>query len=146
VKSDRVIVDAGPLVAILNRLDSHHRECHEQGLELSQPFVTTWPVIAEAAWLLRKTPGGVSGLLKMVSEGLLECYALDAAAAKWMDELLVKFTDQNVQLADASLLYVAEKEQIENIFTLDRRDFRLFRLAGNRPLRLLPDESSKLPR
>jgi hypothetical protein len=139
VKSDRVIVDAGPLVAILNRLDSHHRECHDQGLELPRPFLTTWPVIAEAAWLLRKTPGGVSGLLKMVSEGLLDCYPLDAASAKWMDELLKKYADQNIQLADASLLYVAEQEQVENIFTLDRRDFILFRLAGNRPLRLLPE-------
>jgi uncharacterized protein len=138
VRLDRVIVDAGPLVAILNRLDSHHRECHKQGLECSQPLLTTWPVIAEAAWLLRKTPGGVSGLLKMVSERLVECYPLDAAAAKWMDELLARYADQHVQLADASLLYVAEREQIENVFTLDRRDFVLYRLAGNRPLRLLP--------
>jgi uncharacterized protein len=138
VKTDRVIVDAGPLVAILNRLDSHHKECHEAGLELPQPFLTTWPVIAEAAWLLRKTSGGVSGLLTMVKEGLLDCYPLDAAAAGWMDELLKKYADQNIQLADASLLYVAEKEQIENIFTLDRRDFLLFRLAGNRALRLIP--------
>lgn len=86
----------------------------------------------------KKTPGGVSGLLKMVSEGLIHCYALDSAAAKWMDELLLKFADQNIQLADASLLYVAEKEQIDTIFTLDRRDFVLFRLAGNKPVRLLP--------
>jgi predicted nucleic acid-binding protein len=74
-----------------------------------------------------------------VSEGLLECYALNGAAAKWMDELLTKFADQNVQLADASLLYVAEKENIESVFTLDRRDFKLFRLSGNRQLRLLPE-------
>lgn len=139
MRTDRVIVDAGPLVAILNRLDSHHRECHQQGLEFSQPLLTTWPVIAEAAWLLRKVPGGVSGLLKMVCAGLVECYPLDAAAAKWMDELLAKYADQNVQLADASLLYVAEREQIENVFTLDRRDFLLYRLAGKRPLRLFPE-------
>jgi len=139
VKSERVIVDAGPLVAILNRHDSQHAICHQQGLELPRPFLTTWPVIAEAAWLLRKTPGGVSALLRMVAEGLLDCYALDAASAKWMDELLMKYADQNVQLADASLLYVAEREQVDSIFTLDRRDFLLFRLAGDRPLRLLPE-------
>jgi predicted nucleic acid-binding protein len=110
-----------------------------QGLQLLRPLLTTWPVIAEAAWLLRTTPGGVSGLLKMVSEGLLECYPLDAAAATWMDELLAKFADQKMQLADASLLYVAEQEGVESIFTLDRRDFLLFRLAGDRPLRLLPE-------
>jgi predicted nucleic acid-binding protein len=75
----------------------------------------------------------------MVAEGLIECYALDAAAAKWMDEVLLKYADQNLQLADASLLYVAENEHIETIFTLDRRDFLLFRLAGNHPLRLVPE-------
>jgi predicted nucleic acid-binding protein len=139
VITERVIVDAGPLVAILNRRDAHHRECHEQGLALAHPFLTTWPVIAEAAWLLRNTRCGVSALLKMVSEGLLECYALDGPAATWMDECLLKYADQSIQLADASLLYVAEKEQIETIFTLDRRDFLLFRLAGNRLLRLLPE-------
>lgn len=139
MRSDRVIVDAGPLVAILNRLDSHHRECHDIGAELPQPLLSTWPVVAEAAWLLRKTPGGVSSLLKMVSEGLLECYPLDRAAAKWMDEMLLKFADQNIQLADASLLYIAEQERIDSIFTLDRRDFLLFRLSGNKALRLLPE-------
>lgn len=139
VRTERVIVDAGPLVAILNRLDTHHDECRKQGLELPHPFLTTWPVIAEAAWLLRKTPRGVSALLKMVSEGLLECYPLDAAAATWIDDLLNKYSDQELQLADASLLYVAEKEQLDTVFTIDRRDFLPVRLSGNRSLKLLPE-------
>lgn len=139
MRNERTIVDAGPLVAILNRHDSQHAVCHKQGLDLPRPLLTTWPVITEAAWLLRKTPSGVSALLRMVAEGLLDCYSLDATTAKWMDEILLKYADQNIQLADASLLYVAEKEEIDSIFTLDRRDFLLFRLAGNRPLRLLPE-------
>jgi predicted nucleic acid-binding protein len=138
VRSDRVIVDAGPLVAILNRFDSNHAVCHKQGLELSRPFLTTWPVIAEAAWLLRKTSGGVSGLLRMVSEGLLDCYPLDANAAAWMDGFLKKYADQVPQLADASLMYVAERENINTVFSLDRRDFQVYRLSDNRPLNLLP--------
>ncbi len=138
VRSDQVIVDAGPLVAILNRLDSQHAVCHKLGLEFSRPLITTWPVVAEAAWLLRKTPSGVSGLLRMVSEGLLYCYPLDAVAAFWMDEFLTKYADQNPQLADASLMFVAEKEKIDTIFTLDRRDFLVYRLTNNQSLHLLP--------
>src|ERR1700693_722337 len=95
VRSDRTIVDAGPLVAILNRLDSQHAVCRELGLEFSRPLITTWPAIAEVAWLLRKTPSGVSGLLRMVSEGLLFCYSLETTAASWMDEFLQKYADQN---------------------------------------------------
>jgi predicted nucleic acid-binding protein len=139
VINEPVIVDAGPLVAILNRLDSQHANCHKQGLELPRPFITTWPVIAEAAWLLRHTSGGVSSLLRMISEGLLECYELDADAAAWMDAFLQKYADQTPQLADASVMYVAEKENIDLVFTLDRRDFGVYRLARNQPLRLLPE-------
>lgn len=137
--NERVIVDAGPLVAILNRLDSQHGSCHKQGLELPRPFITTCPVITEAAWLLRHTSGGVSGLLRMISEGLLECYELDADAAIWIDDFLRKYADQSPQLADASLMYVAENENIDLIFTLDRRDFGVYRLSSNQPLRLLPE-------
>jgi predicted nucleic acid-binding protein len=139
VRSDRVIVDAGPLVAILNRLDSQHEVCHQQGLELASPLLTTWPVIAEAAWLLRKTPGGVSGLLAMVRDGLVECSPLSPEAAAWMDMFLLKYADQKPQLADASLMYIAEVESIDTIFTLDRRDFLVYRLSGRRTLQLLPE-------
>jgi hypothetical protein len=78
--------------------------------------------------------------------------AVDAPAAICIDELLTKFADQNVQLAVAS---PAEKEQIEIAITLDWGDFTLFRLGGNRPLRLATgrivlrifwDEATGLPR
>jgi predicted nucleic acid-binding protein len=139
VNAELVIVDAGPLVAILNRLDLHHDLCYQQGLTLRRPFLTTWPVIAEAAWLLRRTPGGVSGLLRMVSEGLLDCRPLDADAADWMDCFLKQYADLDPQLADASLMYVAEMERIDTIFSLDRRDFLVFRLSGDRTVKLIPD-------
>ncbi len=133
-----VIVDAGPLVAILNRHDSQHAVCYEQSLGLAPPFLTTWPVIAEAAWLLRQTPGGVSELLRMISQGLLDCRPLDGDAATWMDGFLKKYADQNPQLADASLMYVAEREDVETIFTLDRRDFSIYKRSDGRVLGLLP--------
>jgi predicted nucleic acid-binding protein len=120
-------------------LDSQHAVCERLVFELPRPFITTWPVIAEAAWLLRHTAGGVSGLLRMISEGLLDCYQLDAGAAAWMDGFLKKYADQSPQLADASLMYVAEKENTDLVFTLDRRDFGVYRLAKNQPLRLLPE-------
>jgi len=139
VKSDRVIVDAGPLVAILNRLDSQHESCRRQSLELGRPFLTTWPVIAEAAWLLRNTSSGVSGLLQMISAGLLDCYELGTDAAIWMDNFLKKYADQSPQLADASLMFVAEHEKIDVIFTVDRRDFSIYRLSNQKALVVLPE-------
>jgi hypothetical protein len=112
--------------------------CHQQGGELPRPLITTWPVIAEAAWLLRKTHGGVSALLGMISEGLIECYPLDARAAAWMDAFLKKYADQDPQLADVSLMYVADIENITSIFTLDRRDFSIYRLTNKSAIQILP--------
>ena len=139
MKSEPVIIDTGPLVAILNRRDSQHTLCYGQSLELAPPFLTTWPVIAEAAWMLRHTTGGVSKLLGMISAGLLDCYPLDGDSASWMDAFLKKYADQNPQLADASLMYVAERKQAEVIFTLDRRDFSIYRRSDNCPLSILPE-------
>ena len=53
-------------------------------------------------------------------------------------QILKKYEDIRAQIADASLMYVAEHEQIETIFPLDRRDFSVYRTSKNRALTILP--------
>lgn len=139
MRNDRIIIDTGPLVVMLNRRDSQHAACRTQSLERARPFLTTWPVVAEAAWLLRHTDRGVSELIRLISDGLLDCYSLRADAADWMDAFLRRYSDQAPQLADSSLMFVAERENLSTIFTLDRRDFLVYKLANNQPLELLPE-------
>ena len=59
----RVLVDAGPLVALLSSDDAAHGTCSATAESLSLPLITTWVVLAEAAWLLRRTTDGVPQLL-----------------------------------------------------------------------------------
>ena len=69
---NRVLLDTGPLVAILSERDEHHDECVEQLRQLTPPLLTCWPVITEAAWLLRLDVTAVQRMLAGFDVGLLE--------------------------------------------------------------------------
>lgn len=135
-----VLVDTGPLVAILDRSDSSHQKCAETLRQLRTPLITTWPVLTEAAYLLRTRPDLVQRLVRSASEGFLRIEQLTATDAVAMAEILDRYADQSFQLADVSLMYLAERDRLETVFTLDRVDFGVFRSGKGPPLRLLPGE------
>lgn len=105
---------------------------------LEPPLVTTWPVITEAAWLLRNTHDGVASLLRMLENRLIICEELDSDSPAWLRGFLTDYADLSPQLADASLVRIAEKLNTTTIFTLDRRDFVVFRNKDGAPFSLLP--------
>jgi uncharacterized protein len=139
VNRNLVLVDTGPLVALLRRSDSQHESCVAQARSLPFPFLTSWPVVTEAAWLLRETTDGVDALLGQIEQELIHPLELDAATAGWLRAFMDKYSDLRPDFADASLCYLAEREGISSIFTLDRRDFTVYRTSENRPFHLLPE-------
>ena len=128
--AEHVVVDAGPLVALLRRDDEHHEKCREAAAQLPGPLFTTW--------LLRNVPNGVVRLLEFVSKGLVVCQHMEPIAAEWLTHFVQQYDDLRPQLADASLVYLAERLDTDIIFTLDRRDFTVFRNQHGRPFRLVP--------
>lgn len=139
MSDNRVLVDAGPLVALLNEHDAAHAACATIAQALPRPLLSTWLVLAEAAWLLRHTTNGPVDLLRLVESGVVACPEFDSQAAAWMAACLRKYADLKPQLADISLLYLTERDGIFTVFTLDRRDFSVYRINQNQPLALLPD-------
>jgi len=137
--TDPVLVDTGPLISILSPKDSFHSECVEQIKYLSGTLVTTWPVITEAAWLLRTNPTALRGLLQIVSSNNIEVMHLSEDAADWIADFFDRYSDQEPQLADASLMYLADQHNISKVFTLDNRDFSIYRTQKNEALNMLPE-------
>jgi hypothetical protein len=80
----------------------------------------------------------VQRLLGGFQSGLLELAHLDQEAAPWLADFLHRYEKLGAQLADAALVYLAEREGIDTVFTLDRRDFSVYRMGGRRSLTLLP--------
>jgi predicted nucleic acid-binding protein len=69
------------------------------------------------------------------------CPSLEASAAEWIAACHQRYADLKPQLADLTLLYLAEREGINTVFTLDRRDFLVFKTGSNQTLRLIPDQA-----
>jgi predicted nucleic acid-binding protein len=95
-------------------------------------------VITEAAWLLRAYPQAHGRLLSSFNGRLFELVPLSEADLSGIAAILARYKGLGIQLADASLVHLANREGIEIIFTLDRRDFDVLRLAHGKKLRVIP--------
>ena len=135
----RVLVDTGPIVAILSQSDQYHRVCIEALRDMPGPLFTCWPVITEAAWLLRRDSNAIQQLLNSIDGGLLEMLTLTTADAKPISMIMKKYHDIQIQLADAALIHLAMRDGVDTVFTLDRRDFSVYRLPRGKSFRLVPN-------
>jgi predicted nucleic acid-binding protein len=134
----RLLVDTGPIVAILLESDEHHEACVDQIRQIRGPLMTCWPVITEAAWLLRAYPQAIGKLLSSFHGRPFELVPLGETDLPAIGAILARYEGLGIQLADASLVHLANREGIEWMFTLDRRDFGVLRLAHGKKLRLIP--------
>lgn len=134
----QVLIDTGPLVAILHAGDSQHEACVTQLHDIKAPLLTCWPVVVEAAWLLRDSPHAVQELLLSFNSGFLKLLTVDESAMTWLATFYRKYRKLEPQIADASLVFLAEREDIDTVFTLDRKDFSVYRMSGGRALRIVP--------
>jgi predicted nucleic acid-binding protein len=133
-----ILVDAGPLVALVDADDQHHAKCVAALKTLREPLATLWPPFTEAMYLLADLPKAQEALWEMLQRGALHLLPLDSADAPRIRELMRKYVNRPMDLADASLLRVAEREGLRKIFTVDRRDFSVYRLDGRLRPTLIP--------
>ena len=136
---ERILVGTGPLVAILSRRDQYHDACIAALQRMPAPLLSCWPVITEAAWLLRSSPRVVQQLLRSFDSGFLELLPLSGADAEAIASVMKRYEEIRPQLADAALVYLANREQIDAIFTLDHRDFSIYRRGRKRAFRIVPE-------
>ena len=122
------LLDTGPLVAFFDRGDADHQWAMEQWAEAPLPLLTCEPVLAEAAFLLREHAGlPVERLLALFERKVIAVpFALETHAGA-VARLLEKYRDQGMQLADACLVLMSELRRDCRIFTLDKRDFQVYR-------------------
>lgn len=135
----RILLDTGPLVALLSATDSCHRLCVNTFATLAPPLLTCWPVLTEAAWILRKQPRPVDRIADAHAAGIFQILSFGDDALREIAAIMRRYESSGIQLADAALAHLAERENIRTVFTLDRRDFSIIRLRRNRALTIIPE-------
>jgi predicted nucleic acid-binding protein len=132
-----IAVDTGPIVALFDKNDVRHHTCVETFKAIREPLITTWPVITEAFHLLGFSHTVQDDLWEFMERGTVLIYDLDKTLVKTCRELMKKYHDLPMDLADASLVVVADAENIHTIFTLDK-DFKVYKTKQNKHFKLLP--------
>jgi predicted nucleic acid-binding protein len=133
------LTDAGPLIAIIDADEPDHQVCVEALDQLTLPLVTTWPAFTEAMCLLARAGGirGQSALWKLVQSTRLVLADLSPALVEQSARLMDQYADRRMDLADATLMALAEERGDRRIFTLDA-DFQIYRLRGRQHFEVIP--------
>jgi hypothetical protein len=130
------LVDAGPLIALVQRTDQDHATCARVAHTLPAPLATTWPVITEAVHVVGSRREQ-DALLAMVERRAVTILPLDSSDVAAIRSVMRKYGPRLMDLADATLVRVAERDGLNRIFTLDS-DFRIYRIGRNRPFAVVP--------
>ncbi len=133
-----ILIDAGPLVALVDADDQHHAKCVAALKPLREPLATVWPPLVEAMYLLSDQPVAQEALWEMLERGAVLLLPFDSSDIPRTRELMRKYANRPMDLADAALIRVAEREGLRKIFTVDRRDFSVYRLNNRIRPTLIP--------
>lgn len=125
-----IVADTGPLVALFARRDRAHERVVTFLRDNPCMLVTTWPVATEAWHLL--APSARLAFVRWLVGGGAAVFDLDERAGEAMLVLLEKYQDRPMDIADASLVVLAERIGVDEILTVDRADFDVYRLAKGR--------------
>jgi uncharacterized protein len=129
-----IIVDTGAFLALFNQHDTHHVAAQKAFGKVSEPLITTYPVITETCYLLVKFVNQVAqrNFLKALCQDAFQIFQLERDQLERMTELMAQYANLPMDLADASLVVLAEHLQHGRILTVDRRDFSTYRWNKNR--------------
>lgn len=126
-------------MALIDADEPDHEACALALNGVALPLVTTWPAFTEAMYLLSRAGGatGVQALWKLLLSQRLEIAELSQSALERSAVLMDKYADRPMDLADATLVALAEQRAQKRIFTLDS-DFQIYRINGRTRFETIP--------
>jgi uncharacterized protein len=130
-----IIADTGFWLALANHRDRDHIRAQLALSKLNEPLITTWCVVTETCYLLLTRMGNTSQVkfINSLSIGGFELFSLQHHHSQQISTLMQKYADLPMDLADASLVVLAEHLGHGRILSTDRRDFNTYRWKNTHP-------------
>jgi predicted nucleic acid-binding protein len=130
-----IIADAGFFYALIDRRDAWHTRAVAALPTQAQGWITTWPVLTEATHLITRWVGtaAAQALLREVADGAIAVWSWPAEHTARLPDLMHRYTRLPMDLADASLVLLAEHLGHGRILTTDERDFGAYRFKSREP-------------
>jgi len=132
------LIDTGALLALLDRTDHWHGVCVETFRQLRLPLATSEAVLTELFHLVGEHRHEMEAAWRLVRSGAIVMTEIRNPELPAIHELMARYADRPMDLADATLVHLARREGLSTIFTVDHSDFDTYRIEGRRRFRVLP--------
>lgn len=132
------LVDTGAILAMLKDKDPWCRLCRETFLSLRIPLITSQAVLTELFHVVGSDRREMEGAWGFVRSGAVKMAGIVDSELPEIHELMSRYWDRPMDFADATLVYLAKRESLTTIFTVDHADFETYRIDGRRKFRVLP--------
>ncbi len=138
------LIDTGAILALLDQRDRWHKACADAFRHLRLPLLTSEAVLTELFHLVGDSRSSVEAAWGLVRSGAIVLGSIGDDELAELRALMAKYRDRPMDFADATLVYLARRERLSSILTVDHSDFETYRIEGTRKFRILPGSSRLL--
>ena len=132
------LIDTGAILALLDRSDRWHRICVEAFQQLRLPLITSEAVLTELFHLAGDSRHEMEAAWRLLRSGAIVMSAIEDSELAPIQALMSRYSDRPMDFADATLVYLAKREGLSTIFTVDHVDFETYQIEGRRRFRIVP--------
>lgn len=136
------LIDTGAILALLDRTDRWHRVCVNTFHKLRLPLLTSEAVLTELFHLVGDSRRETEMAWRFIRSGAIRMAAIEDSELTGAQSLMVRYADRPMDFADATLVYLARRERLSTVFTVDHADFHTYRIEGRKRFRILPEKLS----
>jgi uncharacterized protein len=136
------LIDTGAILALLDRSDRWHSACVDAFRQLRLPLLTSEAVLTEVFHLVGDSRTEMEAAWRFVRSGAVVLGTIDGAELGYLHGLISRYWDRGIgrdmDFADATLVYLARRESLSVVLTVDQADFATYRIEGKRQFRVVP--------